>query len=86
MYVYVQWLAEKLDFLAVYDIKWGYFEWRLHTLKVLLCCSLSYVYNDMTWGPKKLTYTSVPYLVKMGSIPPGIEFFSEFQLSQVTVL
>ena len=25
----VQWLAEKLDFLAVYDIKWGYFEWVL---------------------------------------------------------
>ena len=28
--------AGKLDFLAVYDIKWGYAEWTLHTLKVLL--------------------------------------------------
>ena len=46
----VQWLAEKLDFLAVYDIKWGYFEWRLRTLKVLFCCFLSYVHKDMTWG------------------------------------
>ena len=27
----LQWLAEKLDFLAVYDIKCGYFEWRLST-------------------------------------------------------
>ena len=35
--LYVQWLAEKLDFLAVYDIKWRYFEWKLHTLKVLFC-------------------------------------------------
>ena len=34
----VQWLARKLDFLAVYDIKWGYYEWGLRTLKVLLCC------------------------------------------------
>ena len=32
----VQWLAEKLDFLAVYGIKWGYFEWVPCTLKVLL--------------------------------------------------
>ena len=41
----LQWLAEKLDFFAVYDIKWGYFEWRLHTLK-----ALSFVHKDMTWG------------------------------------
>ena len=37
----VQWLAEKLDFLEVCDITWGYFEWELHTLKVLLCNFLS---------------------------------------------
>ena len=46
----IQWLAEKLDFFEVYDIKWGYFEWELHTIKVLLCCTLSYVNKDMTWG------------------------------------
>ena len=46
----IQWLAEKLDFLAVYDIKWRYFEWRLHTLKVLLFCFLSYGRIDMTWS------------------------------------
>ena len=41
-------LAEKLDFFEVYDIKWGYFEWELRTLKVLLYCFLSYVHIDMT--------------------------------------
>ena len=37
----LQWLAGKLDFLAVYDVEWGYFELRLRTLEVLLCCFLS---------------------------------------------
>ena len=37
-HLHIQWLAEKLDFFAAYDIKWGYFEWRLPTLKVLLFC------------------------------------------------
>ena len=40
----LQWLAEKLDFLAVFDLNWRYFEGELHTLKVLLCCFLSYVH------------------------------------------
>ena len=31
----VQWLAEKLDSLAVYDIKWRYFKWELLIWKVL---------------------------------------------------
>ena len=43
----VQVLAKKLDFFKVCDIKWGYFEWELHILKVLLCCFLSYVNKDM---------------------------------------
>ena len=37
---YIQWLAEKLDFFKVYDIKWGYLEQGLRTLKVLLCSFL----------------------------------------------
>ena len=32
----IQWLAEKLDFLAVYDIKWRYIKWELCTLKMLI--------------------------------------------------
>ena len=44
----IHWLAEKLDFFEVYDIKWGYLEWKLRSLKVLLCCFLSYVNKGMT--------------------------------------
>ena len=55
----VQWLAEKLDFLEVYDIKWGYFEWRLHTLKELFSYVLDYVHKDMTWG-FQMSYFSLP--------------------------
>ena len=29
----VQWIAGKMDFLAVYDIKQGRFEWKLLTCK-----------------------------------------------------
>ena len=29
----IQWLAERLDFFDVYDMKWGDFEWELRTLK-----------------------------------------------------
>ena len=54
----LQWLAEKLDFLAVYGIKWGYFEWVLCTLKVLLYCFLSYVHIDMTLGFKMSYFSS----------------------------
>ena len=28
--------CKKKDFLSVYKVKWGYFVWRLHTLKVVL--------------------------------------------------
>ena len=42
---YVQLLARKLDFLAVYDIKWRYFEWRLQILKVLISVfQVKYIY------------------------------------------
>ena len=44
-YSKIQWLAGKLDFLAVYDIKWRYFEWRLQILKVLISVfQVKYIY------------------------------------------
>ena len=45
--LYLQWPAEKPDFLAVYGIKWGHFQWRLHTLKVLFSYFLGYVNKDL---------------------------------------
>ena len=60
----IQWLAEKLDFFDVYDMKWGYFEWELRTLKVLLCCFLSYVNKDMIWGFQK-SYFSLSQLKRL---------------------
>ena len=42
-------LTKKLDFLAVYEVRWVYyFEWRLFTFKDLLWCFLSYVKVDIT--------------------------------------
>ena len=58
VHAYIQWLAEKLDFLAVNDIRWGYFERVSCTLKVLLYCFLSFVYIDMTWGFQMIYFSS----------------------------
>ena len=57
----LQWLAEKLDSLEVYDVKQGYSQLELHTLKVLLCRFLSYVNKDMTRGFQMSYFDSLQF-------------------------
>ena len=50
----------------LYEGKQVYFETRLHTLKVLLCCFLSNVQRDMAWG-FQMSYYSLPQIKGLDS-------------------